>query len=77
METLKISIFEMSIITKTLNINNLRPISAKSINLHAIRKLGEYPVKNVVSKGNVYSYRFRDFAIQREGGIVTHLAGHR
>ena len=39
LEKLKISIFEMPIITQTLNINNLRATSAKSINLHTIRNL--------------------------------------
>ena len=45
----------MLIITQTLNINNLRTISAKSIkvskvSLHTIRKLVEYSSKNVVAK---------------------------
>ena len=44
---LKNSIFEMPIITQTLNINNLRTTSAKSINLHTIRKLAEYSFKNI------------------------------
>ena len=44
------SIFEMPIITQTLNINNLRTTSAKSINLHTIRKLVEYSLKNVAAK---------------------------
>ena len=46
-ENLKNSIFERSIITQTLNITNLRTTSAKSINLHAIRKLVEYSLKNL------------------------------
>ena len=49
-EKLKILIFEMPIITQTLNINNLRTTSAKSINLHTIRKLVEYSLKNVAAK---------------------------
>ena len=56
----------MPIIKETLNINNLRATSAKSINLHTTR-----------SKGNAYSYRFRDIAVRREAGIVTLPAGHR
>ena len=40
----------MPIITQTLNINNLRSTSAKSINLHTIRKLAEYSLKNVAAK---------------------------
>ena len=36
-EKLKNSIFETPIIAKTLNNNNLRTTSAKSINLHTIR----------------------------------------
>ena len=49
-EKLKNSIFEMPIITKSLNINNLRTTSAKSINLPTIRKLVEYSFKNVNAK---------------------------
>ena len=41
-EKLKNSIFEMPIITQTLNISNLRTTSGKSINLDNIRKLVEY-----------------------------------
>ena len=37
--------FEMPIIPQTLNINNMRTASAKSINLHNIRKLIEYSLK--------------------------------
>ena len=66
-EKLKKSIFEMPIIPQTFNINNLRPTSAKSINLHTIRKLTEYFLKNVRVKAylNVSSYRFRDIVVQR------------
>ena len=46
-EKLKNSIFDMSIIPQTLNINNLRTISEKSINLYPIRKLIKYSLKNV------------------------------
>ena len=46
-EKLKNSILEMPIITQTLNINNFRTTSAKSINQHIIRKLVEYSIKNV------------------------------
>ena len=54
-EKLKNSFFEMPIIPQTWNINNLRTTSAKSINVHNIRKLIEYSLKNVTRKGNVYS----------------------
>ena len=37
----------MPIIPQTLNINKLRTTNAKSINLQIIRKLIEYPSKNV------------------------------
>ena len=47
---MKILIFEMPIITQTLNINNLRITSAKSINLHTIGKLVEYSLKIVAAK---------------------------
>ena len=42
------SIFEAPIIRQTLNINNWRTTSAKSINLHTIRKAIEYTLKNVL-----------------------------
>ena len=45
----------MPISPQTLNINNLRTIIAKSINLHTIRKLIEYSLKNIFLKGNVYT----------------------
>ena len=43
-------IFEMSIIPQTLNISNLRTTSAKSINLHTIRKLIKYSLEKVLVK---------------------------
>ena len=46
-EKLRNSIFEMPKIKQTLNINNLRTTSAKSVNLHTITKLIEYSLKNV------------------------------
>ena len=48
-EKMKNSIFEMSIITQILNINNLRTTSAKN-HLHTNRKLVEYSLKNVPTK---------------------------
>ena len=47
---LKNLIFEMLIITQTLNTNNLRATNAKSINLHIIRKLVECSLKTVKAK---------------------------
>ena len=47
---MKKSIVEMPIITQTLNFNNLRTASAKSINLHNIKNLVEYSLKNVRAK---------------------------
>ena len=49
-EKLKNSIFEISIIAQTLNINNVRTTSANSINLHTMRKLIEYSLKTVLVK---------------------------
>ena len=63
-EKLKNSIFEMPIIAQTLNINNLRTASAKSINLHTIRKLTEYSLKKVALKKCLLS-RFRDIDVLR------------
>ena len=45
-EKMKTSIFEMPIIPQTLNINNSRITRAKYIDLHTIRKLIEYSLKN-------------------------------
>ena len=49
-EKLKNSIFEMLIITQDLNINNLRTRSGKSINLHIIKKVVDYSLKDVAAK---------------------------
>ena len=49
-QKIKNSIFEMPVILQTLNINNLRTTSAKSINLHTIRKLIEYSLKKPTAK---------------------------
>ena len=59
---MKNSIFEMPIITQTLNIKNLRTTSAKSINLHTIRKLVELFRKTFVAKAK-FSYLFKDIAV--------------
>ena len=64
-ENLKNSIFDMTIIPRTLNIHNLRTTSAKSISLHTIRELIEYFFKTVRVKDNVYFYDFRDIAVRR------------
>ena len=40
----------MPIVPQTLNINKLRTTSAKSINLHTIRKLVEYSLNNPLVK---------------------------
>ena len=50
LEKSKNLIFELLIIPKTLDTNNLRPTIAKSINLHTIRKLIEYSFKTVIVK---------------------------
>ena len=47
---LKNSIFEMPIITQTLNINDMRITIANSINLDNIRKVVEYSLKNLSAK---------------------------
>ena len=38
----------MPVTAQTLNINNLGTTSAKSINLHNIRKLIEYSLENIL-----------------------------
>ena len=43
---LKDSIFDIRVILQTLNITNLRSTGAKSINLHAVRKLIECSLRN-------------------------------
>ena len=67
----------MPIIPQTLSINILRTTDAKSIKLHTIRKLIGYFLENVVFKGNVYPYRFRDIAARRQNGIINRPAGYR
>ena len=62
-ETLKNSIFEMPIISQTLNINNLRSADAKSVNLHTMRKNTDYSFQNMFCKSNVYSYGFRNVTV--------------
>ena len=47
-EILENSISVTPVITQTLNINNLRTASPKSINLHNIRKLIKYSLKIVL-----------------------------
>ena len=76
LEKLKNSIFKMPIIAQTLKINNLRTTSAKSVNLHTMRKLVKYLLK-IIGKVNVCSYCFRDIAFWRSVGILTRPAGHR
>ena len=61
-EKLKSSIFEMPVISQTLNINNTKTTSAKSIKLYTFRKLIEYTRR--YCKSNVYSYRYRDIAFR-------------
>ena len=64
-EKTKDLIFEMLIVTQTININNLRTTSTKSFNLHTIRELVEYSLKYFLSKINVYSHQFRNIAVPR------------
>ena len=73
-EKLKNLIFEMPIIPQTLNSIIFRTTNTKSINLHTIRSLTKYSLKNFF-KGNVYSLRFRDIAVRGKNGIITSPAG--
>ena len=50
---MKNTIFEISMIPQTLNIKNYRTKSAKSINLHIIRKLIKYFLKKGLVKATV------------------------
>ena len=74
-EILENSIFVRPVIPQTLNVNNLRTTSAKSINLHTIRKLTEYSLKQL-QKGSVYCYGFRDITVRRQVGIIPCPAGY-
>ena len=67
----KNSIFEMPISPQTSNINNLRGRSAKSINLHTIRKVIKYSLKKVSLKA-MFTLNF--FEILLEGRSVLLLA---
>ena len=64
-EKQKNSVSDMPIIPQTLNINNLKTASANSINLHTIKKLVKYYLKNVSCKSHVYTYRFWDVSVRR------------
>ena len=55
-EKLKTSIFEIPISQQLLNINNLRTTSARSLNLHTIRKLIEYSFQNMVKEMVAYTF---------------------
>ena len=54
LEKLKNKIFEIRIVLQTLKINNHRTTSAKSINLHIIRKFIKYLLKRVTMKTMFY-----------------------
>ena len=73
-EKLKNSIFEMPIITQTLNINNLRTKSAKSINLHTIRKLVEYSLKDVWQR-QCLLFPFSRYCCPKVGRYCDPLSG--
>ena len=60
----------MPIITQTLNMNNLRTTSAKSNNLHTIRKLIEYSLKTVLVKA---MFTLTVFEILLSEGQYYHL----
>ena len=61
----------MPIIPQTSNINNLRGRSAKSINLHTVRKVIKYSLKKVSLKA-MFTLNF--FEILLEGRSVLLLA---
>ena len=65
LEKLKHLIFEIPLIPQILNISNLRTTSAKSANLHYIRKIIEHPLKKVFCNGNVHFYSFWNTAVRR------------
>ena len=73
-EKLKNSIFEMPIITQTLNINNLRTKSAKSIKLHTIRKLVEYSLENVWQR-QCLLFLFSRYCCPKVGRYCDPLSG--
>ena len=50
----------MTILTQTLNTNNVRTISAKSINLHTIGKLIEHSLKTFLQWQGYYLPLSRD-----------------
>ena len=67
-------ISEMPIITQTLNINNLRAKSAKSINLPTIRKLVEHSLKNV-SERQCLVLPFSRYCCPKVGQYCDPLSG--
>ena len=61
----------MPIITQTLNINNLKTTSAKSINLHTIRKLVEYSLKNFAAK-TVFTPNVFEILLSEGSSVLSH-----
>ena len=74
LEKLKNSLFEILIISQTLNINNYRTTSAKSINLDIIRKLIEYSLKNVLVKA-IFSLPVSEILLQEVGMYYDQQSG--
>ena len=74
---LKNSIFEIPIIPQTLNINNQRTTSAKSVNLQIIRKLIEYSLKKVHVKAMFSFSVFEILLFQCRLLLSTALRGTR
>ena len=66
LEKLKNSIFEMSIIPQTLNMNTLRTANAKESACMSLESLSNTLLSTFL-KGNVYAYRFRDIAVRGTG----------
>ena len=60
----------MPITAQTLSINNLRTARTKSINLHTIRKLIEYSLKNVPVKA-MFTLTVFELLLSEGGSVLS------
>ena len=68
--------FEMPAIIQTYTSIIWEPeVQSPSICSYTIRKLIRHPLKSILFKDNIYSYRLRDIAVRRQVGIITRPAG--
>ena len=60
----------MPIIPQTLSIKNLRTTNAKSMNMHVLRKLIEYSLKNLLLKA-MFTIAVFDIFLLKDRSVVS------